>query len=88
MSDAYLKIQQMSLNCQNDCKIHYLHVTAFKKKFETLKLLSNLLDARGMLHPMPNVEARETVILFRDVFSMKYLVMITFIMTSCTSFVT
>ena len=66
MSDAPIETWRMVLIAKTIEKTdRYLHFATFKKKLETLELLSNLLLARRMLHPMPNVEARATVILFR-----------------------
>ena len=74
MSDAPIKKQRMTFNCQNDSENCYLYLilTAFKK-LEALKLLSNLLFAYRMGHPMPIVEARATVILFHFLKIIKYL---------------
>ena len=55
--------------------------SAFRKRPETLELLSNLLLACRMWHPMPMVEIRATVILFLIFWSLKYQVY------HCTSFI-
>ena len=68
MSDFPIKTQRMSFYCQNNGENRYLHFTTFKKKLETLTLLSNLLLVCRMWHPMSIGETQATVILSRGFF--------------------